>query len=247
MRCAATDSAPGPAIAARRLPAAVLFDAVGTLLHLREPVGATYARLAAAHGIVLDAVAAGVAFSRALRTMPPMVFPECVAAQRFAAEREWWRVLVRATFAAAGGISSGPTFERCFAALFAHFATAAAWRVVPHAPEVLAALRAAGLRTGIVSNFDHRLPALLDALHLAPWFDTVVLPGDAAAAKPDARIFAVALRRLGVSAEAAVYVGDDAEDDIAGARGAGLQAIDVTVLPDLRALVPAIGIRAARA
>jgi putative hydrolase of the HAD superfamily len=92
------------------------------------------------------------------------------------------------------------------------------------------------LRTGIVSNFDHRLPAVLEALALAPLFDLVVLPGDVGAAKPDARIFVHALQRLGLRPEEAVYVGDDADDDIAAAERAGLRAIDAAALPDLRSL-----------
>jgi putative hydrolase of the HAD superfamily len=88
----------------------------------------------------------------------------------------------------------------------------------------------------MVSNFDHRLSALLAALGLAPLLDVIVLPSDAGAAKPEARIFALALKRLGIRADQAVYVGDDADDDIGGARAAGLHAIDVTTLRDLESL-----------
>jgi putative hydrolase of the HAD superfamily len=66
--------------------------------------------------------------------------------------------------------------------------------------------------------------------------DAVVLPADAGAAKPDARIFLLALARLGVTAREAVYVGDDPHDDHAGAAAAGLRVVDVTAVPDLRDL-----------
>ena len=61
----------------------------------------------------------------------------------------------------------------------------------------------------------------------------VTLPGEARAAKPDARIFQLALARLGVDAASAVYVGDDRARDVEGARAAGLRAIDATGLATL--------------
>jgi putative hydrolase of the HAD superfamily len=88
----------------------------------------------------------------------------------------------------------------------------------------------------VVSNFDHRLEPLLAGLGLRALLDVVVRPADAGAAKPDPRIFAHALARLGVPAAAAVYVGDDAEHDVAGARGAGLAAIHVAELATLAEL-----------
>ena len=214
---------------------AVLFDAVGTLIHLREPVGETYARFARAAGVAVASEPLQAAFARALRSMPPMVFPRRSAAQVVEAERAWWRDVVRSAFDALG-VPPFTDFERLFGRLFEHFAGAAAWRCAEGAAEALTALRANGLGTGMVSNFDHRLPPLLAELGLAPLLDTVVLPADAGAAKPDPRIFALALSRLGVRSDQAVYVGDDAEDDIAGAWRAGLRVLDVGQLPDLRAL-----------
>jgi putative hydrolase of the HAD superfamily len=143
---------------------------------------------------------------------------------------------VRSTFEAAGVAGRPADFEPCFEALFAYYAGAAAWRRAAGALEALRDLRARGLRTGVVSNFDDRLAALLDGLGLAPLLETVVRPADAGAAKPDPAIFAIALARLQVRASDAVYVGDDAHDDIGGARAAGLRAIDVTAIADLRAL-----------
>lgn len=215
---------------------AVLFDAAGTLIHLREPVGETYARFAGAHGMALPAAALQSAFPRALRAMPPMVFPGLDPGQTRERERAWWRAVVRAVFEAAGAGALGADFDRCFARLFAHFAGPGAWRSAAGAVELLAALRARGLRTGVVSNFDHRLPALLEALALAPQLEVIVLPGEAGAAKPDRRIFAYALTRLGIDAGEAVYVGDDAQDDVLGSEGAGLRAIDVTALPGLHSV-----------
>ncbi|MBX3026584.1 HAD-IA family hydrolase [bacterium] len=208
---------------------ALLVDAVGTVIHLREPVGVTYARLAGSG----EPAALQAAFVAALRGRPAMVFPGLAGDALRAAERAWWRELVSAVFAAAGAALPAGAFDR----LWAHYAGAGAWAAAPGAHALLRGARQRGLRTGMVSNFDHRLPAVLAALELAPLLDVVVLPADAGAAKPAAPIFALALARLGVAAGEALYVGDDAEDDIAGARAAGLRAVDVARVGDLGALL----------
>ena len=142
---------------------------------------------------------------------------------------------------AADGTSRLRDFDACFDALFAHYGSDAAWEAMPGADEALALLEARGLALAVVSNFDHRLPDLLSSLGLRQRISHVVIPADVGAAKPDRRIFDAALAALGVSAAEAVYVGDEPENDHAGAAQAGLRAVDVrelatlTRLPDLLA------------
>ncbi len=214
---------------------AVLFDAVGTLIELREPVGETYARQARAHGAAFPAARLDDAFARAFRESTPMLFPDADAEAVPELERDWWRRLVRETFRSADPRSAFPGFDACFDALWRHFSGPGAWRPRAGARELLAALRARGLATAVVSNFDRRLPELLRALGLEP--DSVVLPSDAGAAKPDLRIFQVALERLRVPAAAALYVGDHPQHDVAAARLAGLRAMDVAGLANLGELI----------
>jgi putative hydrolase of the HAD superfamily len=215
---------------------AVLFDAAGTLIRLREPVGETYRRLAISHGVVLPASRIEEAFRRVLRRAPPMVWPQVPPARVRELERTWWRTVVQSAFRAADANARFRDFDAYFSALFEHFARPEAWEPAPGAKRALSDLRAAGTRTGVVSNFDHRLPALLEGLGLAPELEVVIRPADADAAKPDPRIFGCALRQLGVRAEEAIYVGDDAVHDVAGAEAAGLTAIDVSSLATLEAL-----------
>jgi len=212
---------------------AVLLDAVGTTIHLREPVGATYARVAGGG----DPAALQRAFGEALRSRPPMVFGELDGDGVRAAEREWWRALVESVFAAAGATLP----EGAFARLWDHYAGADAWQAAPGAHALLRGLRQRSLRTGMVSNFDHRLDAVLAALDLKALLDVVVLPSHAGAAKPDARIFHLAVAMLGIEPAEALYVGDDAEDDIAGAGAAGLRVVDVAGLTDLTQLLAECG------
>jgi putative hydrolase of the HAD superfamily len=222
---------------------AVLFDAAGTLIAPAEPVGETYARLARTHGVDLSAARVDDAFRRVLAKAPANVHPGESRARAAELERAWWRARVRETFLAADGTARFRDFDGYFAALWAHFAAGAAWRVRPGAREALAALRADGRRLAVVSNFDQRLPGLLAALGLAAFFEHVVLPVDCGAAKPSRAIFDACLARLGLDAAACAYVGDHAELDVAAANAAGLTPIDVggsVTLADLPARLAAL-------
>lgn len=229
---------------------AVLFDATGTLIELAEPVGETYARIAARYGAAISPWRLADAFARVLRRAPPLVFPDLPAEQIDAAERAWWRERVRATFLAADSAVRPAPFEACFDALWSHFAQGRAWRARPGAHEALRALRSAGLATAVVSNFDWRLRGILAELSLGAWLDLVVLPSDTGAAKPDPAPLRHALARLGARAAEAVAVGDDPARDLEPARRLGLRAIDVrelATLADLPARIAALSSAAADA
>jgi len=201
---------------------AVTLDAAGTLFEVAEPVGVTYARVAARHGIGVTATELDRAFRAALAGAPPLAFPGASPVRLPDHERAWWYAVVRRTF---GGAAASPGFDACFADLFDLYAEPAAWRVFADAPGALREVRARGLRVGVVSNFDARLAGLLDGLDVAPLLDCVVHSTRAGAAKPDPAIFRAALDALGVAAASAMHVGNDVVADVEGARAAGLQAV----------------------
>lgn len=91
------------------------------------------------------------------------------------------------------------------------------YRFLPGALETVAALRRRGLSVAVVSNWDIGLVGRLASLGLP-----VLTSAEAGAAKPDPRLFRLALERLGVRAERALHVGDRDEDE-RGARAAGMR------------------------
>ena len=91
----------------------------------------------------------------------------------------------------------------------------------PDAEEALETLAARGLALGVVSNWDCTLPRHLEALGLARFFAAVVTSAEAGAAKPDPRIFAAALERLGAAPDRTIHVGDGRSDAL-GAAAAGI-------------------------
>jgi putative hydrolase of the HAD superfamily len=215
---------------------AVLLDAVGTLIAPREPVGETYSRVAVGHGVRIAPWRIGDAFRRAFAAAPPPAFPEAAPEEVPARERAWWRAVARSAFLAADSAQRFADFDACFDELWRTFASPDAWRLAPGAAQGLAALRAGGRRTAVVSNFDRRLPRILEGLGVAPALDACVLPSDVGCCKPDPRIFRAALARLGVRPEEAAFVGDDRERDLDAARAIGIRPVDVASLATLHDL-----------
>lgn len=100
------------------------------------------------------------------------------------------------------------------------------WRVIePDTIDVLDGLRRRGLKLGVVSNADGRIEADIARRGLGSHFETVVDSHVVGVEKPDPTIFAIALNRMNVPAEEALYVGDVFAIDILGARRAGMQAV----------------------
>ena len=99
-------------------------------------------------------------------------------------------------------------------------------RLAEGASETLAALRARGLRIGLVSNSDGSIGLLAEQLGLAPHFETIVDSHAVGVEKPDPRIFAIALERMGgLAPEECVYVGDLYHVDVVGAERAGMTPV----------------------
>jgi putative hydrolase of the HAD superfamily len=212
---------------------AVTLDAAGTLVTVAEPVGDTYARVAARHGLHVSPAGAEEGFRRAIASRPPLAFPDVREPELSERERAWWYAVVRD---ALGATAPRAALDAACAELFAYYADAAAWHLFPEVPRVLETLRARGCKLAVVSNFDGRLPALLDTLGVTQRIDAIVRSSLAGSAKPDPAIFRAALARLGVAPADALHVGDGALDDVTGALGAGLRA----ALVDRRGHAPAV-------
>jgi len=97
-------------------------------------------------------------------------------------------------------------------------------RVGAGVADALARLRGAGIRLAVVSNSEGTIERMLAEVGLLSCFDTVVDSWVVGLAKPDPRIFELALRHLDVPPHDAVHVGDSPAADVAGARSAGVRA-----------------------
>ncbi len=95
----------------------------------------------------------------------------------------------------------------------------------PDAVPALSGLRDRGLSLVAVSNWDCSLPRVLDGCGLGELLDGTITSAEAGSRKPDPRIFEQALELAGCDASDALHVGDTAEEDVVGARAAGIRPL----------------------
>lgn len=199
-------------VAAARGIRAVTFDAGGTLLEPWPSVGQVYADAARAAGFG-DFGPSGL--EKRFRTT-------WSARGHFDYSRAAWAAVVRSVFTELTPEAADP---RLFAAIWNRFTEAGAWQVFPDVAPCLAALKELGLPLAVVSNWDERLHPVLRRVGLADAFEFILPSVEVAAPKPDPRLFAAAAARFGLPPAAILHVGDSAREDVAGAQGAGFQAL----------------------
>ena len=205
-------------------PRGLLIDAMGTLFEPAAPVATTYAQAAAALGITVSPEQIGPAFRAAYGAAPPMAFPDQSVKSLDQQEKEWWLACVGDTFQRAGQPLETAVLRKLTRQLFYHYASPEAWVVPEDVPRSLQRWYGAGLKLAVVSNFDSRLDALLETLWLRHWFTAVVISSRCGVAKPDPRLFHLALERLELAPHEVWHLGDTAAD-LQGAHGAGIRCI----------------------
>lgn len=201
----------------------VSFDAAGTLIEVRTPIGETYSRIARDFQIEIAPEVVNDAFHRSFRSQPPMAFPRHLSPlQRSREEFLWWRGLVEDVF---GKLATAPRFDVFFSELFQFYGHADAWRVYSDVIPALERLRSDGVMLAVVSNFDSRLKNILKETGLDEYFAAIHLSTDTGFAKPDPRIFTAALAEHAVAAKDACHVGDSLDDDVRSASEVGIRGI----------------------
>lgn len=203
---------------------AVTFDVTHTLIHTPR-LAQIYRDVLARHGLETT--------ERQLANEIPGVWQEFTCrsdpwTDRFTSHpkgaRGWWHEFLERLCRRLG---LGEPSRFASSELFDRFLRPGAWEVYPDVRSTLETLSRAGVRLGVVSNWDERLPRLLDALDLGHFFDAVTFSSAVGIEKPNPRIFLHCLRALGVAPANALHVGDGAVDDVEGAMAAGMQALRV--------------------
>ena len=188
---------------------AVLFDFSGTLARLEEHDG-WFA------GMDLDA-------AQRAQVMDRMTHPTASVTHHAWAHRDLDAQLHRAAYLHVLSTSGLPAAHA--ESLYRRCIDPAEWTLYPDTVAVLKDLRDKGIHTAVVSNiaWDIRTVLAPAGAHT----DAVVLSFEAGVAKPDRRIFQIALNLLGVDAADAAMVGDSEENDgVARELGCGFVLVD---------------------
>jgi REG-2-like HAD superfamily hydrolase len=207
-----------PLDALRTKPSIVLIDVGDTMVRPEPSWRAIYATVFTEFGIEATSEEFEAAFRAA--------WPEWESEGPFEATEEgsFQRLMAldRLVFARLGHTDLPESF---FRDIDAAFHRRAAWHIFPDVIPALEAMRAAGLRLGVVSNWAWTAQGLLELLGLAAYFETFSISARVGYQKPHAAIFEDALEQLGARPEEAIHIGDDAGADVVGARRAGIEPI----------------------
>jgi putative hydrolase of the HAD superfamily len=196
---------------------AVFFDAVGTLLFPTPSATTMYAEVAARHGMTVDA--------DEVRNRLWEKFREEEEIDRKAMwltsehrEQHRWRNIVQHCLPGSS--------EVLFQELYQHFAQPHAWSLAPGTGNVLHELKMRGFIVGLASNYDSRLSAVVaghaELLHLK---NSVIISSLVGWRKPAPEFFAAVVQSAECDPSEILFVGDDLENDVAGANAAGMRAV----------------------
>jgi len=222
---------------------AVLFDVDFTIARPGPELGPEgYRRLGARFGLELDPSRYGEAREKAvegIRRHPELEHDE-----------EIWVAFTERIIRGMGG-DADSAYE-CAVEMTRAWEHAEHFELFDDALPVLDELRAQGLKLGLVSNTGRDLDEFV--AHHRLEVDAALGSGAFGRTKPHPTIFRAVLERLEVEPSAAAMVGDSPEDDVAGARAAGIDRAFLLDredrypelddrLPDLFALPAALGLR----
>jgi HAD superfamily hydrolase (TIGR01549 family) len=222
-------------------PKAVIFDVDFTIAKPGPDLGPEgYVRLGARYGLELDAERYDDARRAAFATLRH--HPELDH------DQEIWILFTERIIQGMGG-GNGDTYAAA-AEMTANWEHARHFELFRDVRPALAAVRAAGIKLGLLSNTERDLG--LFVVHHDLEVDAVLTSRLHGKTKPHETIFRRMLELLEVPAADAVMVGDTIEDDVEGARAVGMRAILVDReclypdvddrLDDLSALPRALGL-----
>ena len=184
---------------------AVIFDLFETLVtELNVPVRRA-GSLASKLGV--DAMA----YKRAWRVRrPDIVLGRCT-----------FRDVLRQIASELGGVADEAVLDELRAERIAHKAAVLS-SVEPEILTTLSELRRRGLKLGLITNSFAEDVRGWDQSPLRASFDATVFSCVAGLVKPDPTIYLAACRTLAVEPQHALFVGDGGDDELSGARRAGL-------------------------
>jgi len=192
---------------------AITLDLVGTIITPHPSVGAVYAEVAKNCGVKVTTKLLNERFHAAFKSVSP----------KLKAEAFWNEVVVRTFGDDLPYDKRNEVAEKCWVA----FASAKSWKLSPGSISTLTALRFLGLKVCVLSNADSRMHQVIREMDLQKFIDGVYLADEIGYRKPHAGAFQYVARNLNISINHLAHIGDNPDEDGAGAHDAGALGIVV--------------------
>jgi putative hydrolase of the HAD superfamily len=206
----------------------IAFDAVDTLIEATPSVAAVYHQVGVRHGSRMTREQVATRFRQAFSQANEEGALSCGCPETDEAwhtcesrERLRWRTIVDAV------LTDVVAREECFEELFVHFGRPSSWTCFPDVEPALLALREAGFRLAISSNFDARLNPVMDGLPPLRPIELRVISSQVGQRKPSIRFFQSLLSLTGCDPAEVIFIGDNPQTDVAAANAAGIAALRI--------------------
>jgi putative hydrolase of the HAD superfamily len=197
---------------------AVVFDAVGTVIHPEPRAPVVYAESARRFGSKRTAEEITPRFITAFEREEATDYANGLRTNE-AREVERWRQIV------AYVLDDVTDSNACFHELFDHFSRPQAWRLDPNAAATIESLARRGYALGMASNYDRRLRSVVAGFAALTPLQHLIISSEVCWRKPAPQFFLALCETLQFSAADILYVGDDLSNDYEGARAAGLRTL----------------------
>jgi putative hydrolase of the HAD superfamily len=197
---------------------AVVFDAVGTVIHPDPPAPQVYARVGRRFGSQLSEVVIPERFRASFEEEEARDRHEGWRTSEKREVQRWRRIVAQV-------LDDVTDPEACFQELYRHFSLPEAWRVEPGTVTVAGELARRGLDLGLASNYDSRLRSVWAGLPALRPFRRLVISSEVGWRKPAPEFFAALCQTVGFSPGQILFIGDDPGNDYTGALAFGLQAV----------------------
>ena len=203
---------------------AAFVDVGGTLLHPAESIGTTYSKFLAQFDIDSNPGIIDGNFSHIFNKLK--LEARSTGTTAYGTSKDSAKIFWRSVFQQCIPPTelSADTREQIFEGVYSHYGTKEAWALFPESIPFLEELRRRRVPTFIVSNWDARLPELLEKTGIMDWVDGCIGSYFMNSEKPDSRIFQHALKALpdGLNPIDVLHIGDNPDEDGIGAKGCGI-------------------------
>jgi putative hydrolase of the HAD superfamily len=201
----------------------VTFDAGNTLLFCDPSPAEIYSEALSRHGRSVTADEVEPVFAGAWAELQARTPP---GIDRYSSqpggEKQWWGAFLRKVLTR---LEHDAEWRTLLEELYAAFSNPAVWKVYPETRSVLEAIHGGGFELAVISNWDRRLPEILDGLDLTRWFSIITVSAIEGIEKPASGIFLRTLERLGVGPEETLHIGDSPLEDYQGSKAVGMTPV----------------------